>query len=214
MLVGWVKTFEPDYERTLALPGLEHDARIVWDSLGIPHIFAASEHDLLFAQGWVHAQDRLWQLELFRRVAEGRLAEALGEDMVESDRFLRTIGVWRAAAAGEAALAPDVRARLQAYVDGVNAFLTTRRGALPPEFLLLRIEPEPWTIRHVIAIEKLMGWDLSAYLFEIVLARAVVRLGPERARWLAPEYPEWGATILDLSFLDSRFSIVGAQCRE
>lgn len=196
MLVGWVRTAEPDYERTVVLPALERDVRIVWDALGIPHIFAASEHDLLFAQGWVHAQDRLWQLELFRRVAEGRLAEALGEELLETDRFLRAIGVWRAAGEAEERLPVDVRVRLEAYVAGVNAFMQQRGGALPPEFLLLRLEPEPWTVRHALAIEKLMAWDLSAYVFEIDLARAVARLGGERARWLAPDYPEWGATIL------------------
>lgn len=194
--VGWVRTAEPDYDRDVTLAGLEGEVRIVRDALAIPHVFAASESDLLFAQGWVHAQDRLWQMELFRRVAEGRLAEVLGEDLLESDRFLRTIGIWRAAGVAEAALGAELRARLQSYADGVNAYIAARRGALPPELLLLRIDPEPWTPRHTLAIEKLMAWDLAAYAFEVELARALARLGPERARWLAPEYPSWGATIL------------------
>ncbi|HUF13689.1 MAG TPA: penicillin acylase family protein, partial [Longimicrobiales bacterium] len=198
-LVAWLRTAEPDYDRTVALPGLDAEVRIIRDSLAIPHVFAATERDLLFAQGWVHAQDRLWQMEVFRRVAEGRLAEALGEDLVASDRFLRTLGIWSAAGAVEARLAADARARLQAYADGVNAFIDARTGAPPPEFLLLRIDPEPWTVRHVLAIEKLMAWDLSSYLFEIDLARAVARIGAERARWLAPDYPAWGATILQAS---------------
>ncbi|HEX6589990.1 MAG TPA: penicillin acylase family protein [Longimicrobiales bacterium] len=192
----WLRSALPDYEREITLSGLDGDVRIAFDELGIPHIFAGSEHDLLFAQGWVHAQDRLWQLELFRRVAEGRLAEALGADLVDSDRFLRTVGVWRAAANAEARLEPDVRERLQAYVDGVNAYLERRDGALPPEFVLLRIEPGPWTVRHTLAIEKLMAWDLSSYSMEIDAARAFFRFGAERAGYLVPAYPGWGTTIL------------------
>ena len=192
----WLRSALPDYDRELTLPGLDADVRIARDALGIPHIVAETEQDLLFAQGWVHAQDRLWQLELFRRVAEGRLAEALGADLVDSDRFLRTVGVWRAAGQVESRLEPDARERMQAYVDGVNAWIEQHDGALPPEFVLLRIEPEPWTIRHTLAIEKLMAWDLSAYAMEIDAARAFFRFGASKAAFLVPDYPEWGTTIL------------------
>ena len=190
----WLRSALPDYDREVALPGIGADVRIAWDARGIPHILARSERDLLFAQGWVHAQDRLWQLELFRRVAEGRLAEVLGADLLETDRFLRSIGVWRVVADAEARLDADARARLQAYVDGVNAYIARRDGALPPEFVLLGIEPEPWTIRHTLAIERLMAWDLAAYSMEIEAARAFFRFGPEKARFLVPDYR--GTTIL------------------
>ena len=192
----WLRSSLPDNDRELTVDALDGDVHIYWDALGIPSIVAQNEHDLLFAQGWVHAQDRLWQMELFRRVAEARLAEVLGEELLDSDGFLRTVGIWRTVTEAEARMAPETRARLQAYVDGVNAYLAERDGALPPEFVLLGLEPEPWTVRHTLAIERLMAWDLAAYSMEIEAARAAARFGPERARWLVPDYPQWGATIV------------------
>jgi len=195
--VAYVRSAGPVLDGELRLRGLTGEVEIWRDSLGVPHIWAGSAEDLFFAQGFVHAQDRLWQMELFRRAAQGRLAEVMGEDLVETDLFLRNIGLWRAALAAEASL-DDVRRRwAEAYVAGVNAAIEARKGALPPEFLVLRIEPEPWTLQHSLALEKLIAWDLAAYGATVELARAARRLGADRARILAPDYPDWGATILD-----------------
>jgi penicillin amidase len=191
-------TARPQLEGTVRLGGLSHSVEVWRDSAGVPHIWADTPEDLLFAQGFVHAQDRLWQMELFRRVAEGRLAEALGEDLVPSDRFLRTVGLWRAAGEQEAAAPPELLHEMRAYAAGVNAFLEQRRGALPPEFIALRIRPEPWTPRHSLAIERIMSWDLGAYALEAAVTRAAKKLGEERARALVPFYPAWGPTILEV----------------
>lgn len=196
-VVGYVRTSEPSYAESRELPGLREPVVIGWDSLAVPHIHASAVEDLLFAQGYLHAQDRLWQLELFRRVAEGRLSEIFGDELLESDRFLRTLGIWRSTERAAAEVDPRSRALLAAYAAGINVYLETRTGALPPEFLVLRIEPEPWTIRHSLAIEKLMSWDLSPYYLTQNLASAVARIGPERARFLTPAYPDWGTTILE-----------------
>lgn len=195
-LVGYVRSAERSRAGTFEVPGLRAPVVIGWDSLAVPHIRAGNRHDLLFAQGYIHARDRLWQMELFRRVAEGRLSELFGEDLLETDRFLRTLGVWRATERSLAATDPASLAMLQAYSAGVNMYLATRQGALPPEFLALRVEPEPWTVRHSLAIEKLIAWDLSPYYATQNLARAAARLGPERARFLVPGHPDWGTTIL------------------
>jgi penicillin amidase len=191
-------TARPRLNGTVSTAGIENNIEIARDSLGVPHIWAASEHDLLFAQGWAHAQDRLWQMELFRRIAEGRLAEALGEALVESDRFLRTIGLWRAAGEQLARLAPERLRALEAYAAGVNASLAQRRGALPPELLVLRIQPEPWTPQHVLAIERLMAWDLSAWGISRATSEAARLLGVDRAAKLVPAYPADGPTIIPL----------------
>lgn len=194
---GWyIRTARPQYEGTVRVPGLAERAEVRRDSFGVPHIRAGSAEDLLFAQGYVHAQERMWQMELFRRVMDGRLAELLGEGAVESDRFLRTLGLGRAAAANEAVLDDDERRLLEAYAAGVNAWLRGRDGALPPEFLVLGFEPEPWTVRHTLGIGKVMAWDLAAYGTGLSLARAVRRLGREKASHLFPEYPAWGPTIV------------------
>ncbi|HEX7120413.1 MAG TPA: penicillin acylase family protein [Longimicrobiales bacterium] len=193
---GYLRSAEPDYGRGAVVDGLGAEVEVWRDALAVPHVWAASEPDLYFAQGYVHAQDRLWQMEMFRRVAEGRLSELFGERTVESDRFLRTLGLWRAAGRAERSLEPEERRLLEAYAAGVNAWIRSHDGALPPEFVFLRIRPEPWTVRHTLAIEKIMAWDLSAYGPGLELARAVRRLGAERARHLVPGYPSWGAHIL------------------
>jgi penicillin amidase len=194
--VLWARSARPLVDGEIAVPGLASSVEILRDSLGVPHVWAADEESLLFAQGWVHAQDRLWQMELFRHVAEGRLAEILGPDLVETDRFLRTVGLWRAAARQEQATPPALMRLLRAYAAGVNAWIEAHDGALPPEFLVLRIRPAPWTPRHSLALEKIMAWDLSFYGLARQLAQAALALGPERARYLAPGYPDWAPDIV------------------
>ena len=192
----WLYTARPQVDGRIRVTGPDAPVRIWRDSLGVPQIWARSETDALFAQGFVHAQDRLWQMELFRRVAQGRLAEVLGADLLPTDRFLRTLGLWRAAGADEAGLEPGERRRLQAYADGVNAFLATRAGALPPELALLGIRPEPWSVRASLAMEKVMAFDLSEYHAGVAVWEAVRRLGPARARFVFPQYPAFGPTII------------------
>jgi penicillin amidase len=192
----YLRTARPDVSGEHTLAGLSHPVEVWRDSLGVPHLWADGEADLFRAMGYVHAQDRFWQMELFRRVADGRMAEILGPRMVDTDRFLRTVGMGRAAAETERTLDPRSRALLQAYADGVNAWIRGHRGALPPEFVVLRFSPEPWTVRHSLAIGKIMAWDLADWSIGLDLQRAVDAVGPERARDLVPAYPEWGADIL------------------
>ncbi|MET0396294.1 MAG: penicillin acylase family protein [Longimicrobiaceae bacterium] len=177
------------------LAGLAAPVEVWRDSLGVPHVWAAGEADLFRAMGYVHAQDRLWQMELFRRVADGRMAEVLGPDLVATDRFLRTVGMGRAAADNERMLGPAERALMQAYADGVNAWIRGHSGALPPEFVVLRFRPEPWTVRNSLAIAKIMAWDLADWDVGLNLQAAADAVGPELARELNPAYPEWGARI-------------------
>ncbi|HEX6372312.1 MAG TPA: penicillin acylase family protein [Longimicrobium sp.] len=192
----WLGRSQPDPTRGAALAGLRAPVEVWRDSLGVPHVWAKDEEDLFRAIGYVHAQDRLFQMEMFRRVADGRLAEILGEDLVDTDRFLRTVGMGRGAAQNEARLAPEHRRALQAYADGVNAWMRTHRGPLPPEFVTLRFRPEPWTVRNTLSIAKIMAWDLADWELGLNLQRAVDRVGSERGRELFPFYPQDGTTIL------------------
>ncbi|HEX7241807.1 MAG TPA: penicillin acylase family protein, partial [Longimicrobiaceae bacterium] len=111
----YLRSSEPDPARGATLAGLDQEVQVWRDSLAVPHVWAKSEEDLFRAMGYVHAQDRLFQMELFRRVADGRMAEMLGPDLVDTDRFLRTLGMGRAAAANERVLDPESRALMQAY---------------------------------------------------------------------------------------------------
>jgi penicillin amidase len=193
-----VRGVKPDYDESIKTSGVSAPVEVWRDSAGVPHVWAGNDHDLYFAQGYAHAQERLWQMELFRRVSEGRLAEIFGESLIDTDKFLRTIGLWRAAALNEALLDSTLRPALEAYAAGVNHLIDTHEGPLPPEFIVLRIKPERWTVRHSLAVEKVMAWDLALYQGAANLTRAVRRLGPEKARYLAPTDPPWGLTIVEL----------------
>ena len=191
-----VRHIKPNYDETVKTNAVRNGVEIWHDSAGVPHLWAKSDADLYFAQGYVHAQERLWQMELFRRVGEGRLAEVLGESMVDTDKFLRTIGIWRAAGANEERLDSESKRLLDAYVAGVNYWIEHHSGPLPPEFTVLRIKPERWTVRNTLAIEKIMAWDLSLYDGAASLSQAVRVLGADKAKWLEPNDPAWGPTIV------------------
>jgi penicillin amidase len=142
----WMRQSLPTIDGEAQAKGLAAPVEIVRDAEGVPHIFAKSERDGAFALGYAHAQDRLWQMEFQRRVGMGRLSEILGPPTINVDRFLRTLGTGRAARSAWASLAPQSKDQINAYVAGVNAFISTHHGsALPPEFTLLRFEPEPFT---------------------------------------------------------------------
>jgi penicillin amidase len=150
----------PTLEGVIELPGLEGSVEVLRDRFGVPQIFANNERDLFFAQGYVHAQDRFFQMEMGRRAGHGRLAELLGESALEFDRLSRTIGFGRIATSSEKNGSPETLRILEAYSAGINAYLATE--PLPPEFLLLRHRPEPWTSTDTAAWSVVVGWSLSA----------------------------------------------------
>ncbi len=147
-------------EAPTVLPGLNDAARIARDAQGIPHIFADNEHDLFFLQGWVHAEDRLFQMDLFRRQASGTLAEILGPAALESDVLLRTLGLRRAAERSLPLLSEPVMDAFEAYSEGVNAYIDSH--PLPPEYQALEItEVEPWSQLDSMAVSKAFTFELS-----------------------------------------------------
>lgn len=186
----------PQISGTIGVPGLGDPVEVIRDRWGIPHLFAPSARALFFAQGFVHAQDRLWQMELNRRAASGRLAEIFGEAALPTDRFLRTIGLRRAAEAHLGGLSPQAKQNLEAYAAGVNAFLAQARGRLPLEFAILRFAPEPWTPADSLAYGKLMAWVLGGdWRVEILRLQLVERFGEGALDRLVPDYPP-GAPVI------------------
>ncbi|MDQ3858000.1 MAG: penicillin acylase family protein, partial [Actinomycetota bacterium] len=174
----------PQTDGTLTVAGLQAPVEVVRDRLGIPHLYAASRLDLARAQGYVHAQDRLFQMETIRRFAYGRLSEVAGARTLELDRLARRLRLRWAAEQDVALCDPDTAALVDAYCVGVNAFLA--RGPLPVEFRIARFRPEPWTPVDVQAPGQMFALSLSGN-WEGELARA--RMGDERARRLDPDYP-------------------------
>src|ERR1700682_1518095 len=150
----------PKTSGELPVAGLAAPVEILRDGHGIPHIYAQSERDAYFALGYAHAQDRLWQMEMNRRIGAGRLAEVLGAGALETDRLLRTLGIRRVAEANLRQLDAETRSALAAYAAGVNAFLGAK-PVLPPELWMLRLTPEPWTEVDSAAWAKMMAWDLG-----------------------------------------------------
>jgi penicillin amidase len=194
--------------------GISGPVTIETDALGVVTIRAASVRDACFGLGYAHARDRLWQMEFQRRIGSGRLSEILGRRMVETDRFLRTVGFRRAAAQALGGLASAVRAQLEAYAAGANQYLATS-SARPIEFRLLRVRPEPFDAVDCLTWGKMMAWDLASVnaTNEIRRARFAAAVGPERAAELFPPVPaeptilrdeEWKADFA----VDSRDSVL------
>ena len=182
---------QPQISGKLQMNGLQEAVDIVRDAEGVPHIYAKSAHDAYFALGVTHAQDRLWQMEMNRRIAAGRMAEVLGPAALDTDRFLRTLGIRRNAEAIVRNLAPDARAALDAYAEGVNRYLEQRSGPLPPEFLLTGAPaPAPWEPADSIAWQTMMAWDLSAnWTQELLRMRLAQRMDMAHIQAFLPPYP-------------------------
>ncbi|MFC4454381.1 penicillin acylase family protein [Deinococcus sonorensis] len=196
------KVSNPLTSGTLTLPGLQGPVSVTRDRWGVPHIRAtASDQDALYALGFVHAQDRLWQMDFQRRVAQGRLSEVLGEAAVPQDKFLRTWGFYRAAQAALPALSARSRRLISAYTAGVNAGIA--QGRLPLEFRLLGYTPERWTDVDSIAWSKLMAYDLGGnWEDELLTQRVALRLGSAGVKAVQPDYPAGAPTILSTQELN------------
>lgn len=171
---------------TLRLPGLRRPVRLVRDGLGVAHLFAEERLDVYRGLGFVMARDRLWQMDLYRRLGLGRMAEVLGRPFLALDVAVRTLGLPDAAARAAAGTDGDPAAVIEAFAAGVNAHLAA--GAPGPEFALLGYAPEPWGPIDSAAIEFFVGLSLSLESLEpkLLLARALGHLGPERGEWLFP----------------------------
>lgn len=180
----------PVIDGSLSVTGLQGEVRIERDAHGIPTIKAGSVEDAAFGLGFAHAQDRLWQLETHRRIGSGRLAEAFGPPALASDRFLRALGVQRAAAAQWQSVKGAERRGLEAYAAGVNAYLRQHLRARPPEFMLLGLQPEDWRPQDSLAWAVMMAWDLGGnWSAELLRLRLSLKLPVDRITELMPPYP-------------------------
>ncbi len=191
----------PDYDADYTLGGVRAPVRIVRDYAAVPHIFGENDQDVFFALGFAHAQDRLWQMTMLRRTAQGRLSELFGKRTLPIDDILRRLDLFGLATQSLAVQDDETRAALQAYADGVNAWLAEiNKGALgrgAPEFFLFSNEIAPWQPADSIAIMKLMALQLSAHLDnEVLRARTSLILPEERVRDILPDFPGTGVAAL------------------
>lgn len=195
----------PDYDKDIALPGLSAPVEIVRDNANVPHIFGsfgASDDSVYYGLGYAHAQDRLWQMAVLRRTAQGRLSEVFGSRTVETDTYLRRLDLYRLAQQSVSVQSPEAMAALTAYAAGVNARLqeinekALGRGA--PEMFLFNMPMAPWQPADSIAIMKLMALQLSGHMKEEILrARTSLALQDgDRLRDILPDAPGSGLTAL------------------
>jgi penicillin amidase len=156
--------------------------KIITDAWGVPHIYAATEKELFFACGFIHAKERMWQMDLNRRTGYGRLSELFGEELLERDRFARVVGLKEAALMDYSRLPSKIKDVLDAYSQGVNAWIESRHWVWPPEFSLLRYRPEPWNPVDSLIIKQIMAMLLSVdFPSEAVRSNLIYRMGQERA---------------------------------
>ena len=190
----WAWTNLPSIDTTIEVPAIEAPVDVMRDQAGIPHIFAKSSRDAYFALGFVHAQDRFWQMEMMRRYAAGRLAEVLGPEAVASDKWMRTLGLYRLVEEQFDGLSEPVREALNFYAAGVNARIERAKslpwGVAAPEFALLGYSPEPWRPADSLIWGKVMAHRLGGnWRDEILRARLARKLTPQQVGELWPLYP-------------------------
>ncbi len=188
----------PQTEGRLSAPGLREPVAIDRDADGVPHIRARSEADAYFALGYVHAQDRLWQMEAMRRFGAGRLSEALGRQTLGLDRTMRALGLYRTAERIYGGLDPRVQAGLIAYTQGVNAYLDNHSGAWPIEFYVVGLRPEPWKPADSLVWGQLMSLRLSGdWRSELTRQRLARRLSPEQLEQLLDKPSQNGPITIE-----------------
>ena len=192
----------PNYNKTVQFSHLIAKTEVVRDTANVPHIFATNDHDTLFALGYVHAQDRLWQMTMLRRTAQGRLSELFGKKTLSIDKVVRRLGIYGAAHNSISALRPSTQLKLNAYAQGVNARLkeinsrALGRGA--PEFFIFSNAIARWSPADSLAIIKLMGLQMSSHLeSEVLRARLSLILDNDRLKDILPDVPGPGQAVLN-----------------
>lgn len=198
---GFLLQSLPQTEGVLHVEGLGSSVNIIRDEHAVPSILASTDHDAFFALGYLHAQDRMWQMNYTRRLGQGRLSEILGRDVLSSDQFMRTLGLYRAAQKALESLDEPARQSLVTYANGVNAWIK-EGNTLPSEFYILDTEPELWDPVDSLLMIKLMSWNLSQnYTKELTLNLLTKELGEDIANEYLPNVNSENVSITDATDL-------------
>jgi penicillin G amidase len=187
----------PQYDGKKIFVGLTGEVDIYRDDFAVPLIKADNDEDAAFALGYVHAQERLFQMDVARRAAMGRLSEIFGAETVQIDQMFKTVGIYKNVVDNYYKENPMAKKILEAYSKGVNAFLHDAKGKYPLEFAMLGYDPFPWKPEHCLAIAKLMAWELNlSWWSDITFAQLVQKFGAEKAKELLPDFSENASTII------------------
>jgi len=198
----------PDYNTSVVIPGMKEKVTVYRDRFAVPHIYAKNQEDLYRAVGYCMAQDRLWQMDLLRRVTTGKLSEIFGEDMVETDLLMRSLRITEKSVKVITVSDHRMIAALQAFSDGVNQYMESHTDSLPVEFSILGYKPEPWEMEHSVNLIGYMAWDLTMpWKTEMALYKISQKVNEERMKDLVPQvkdfktyvYPYFAKTETEIS---------------
>ncbi len=193
---GFFKGAVPEYDGTLAVAGLGEPVTVKTDDFGIPHIIAKNQKDLFFAQGYIMARERLFQMDMTRLAGRGELSTFFGERTLGKDRFLRTVGFYRKAKASYPQLPPETQEIIQAFVAGVNAYIKSA-DPLPREYFFLGVKPQPWTPEDTVVIDTLMAYSLTrSKKIDLVMHMIRQRGGEKLFNEMLPHYPDMGPVLV------------------
>ena len=187
----------PDYDGLVTVSGLEAPVNIYRTQNAVPYILAKTESDAAFALGYVHAQERMFQMDITRRAGEGRLSEILGTKTIAIDKMFKTVGLYRAALEQYGQLDTLSKKMYEAYASGINSYIKERPRKLSIEFDVLGYEPYEWLPEHSFVIAKLLAWELNiSWWTDIAFTHLVQELGEEKVKEILPDYPENAPTIV------------------
>lgn len=192
-----LKNTLPQYEGERTFEGLSGEVKVYRDNWGIPMIKADTDEDAAFALGYVHAQERFFQMDVSRRAGEGRLSEIFGSKTITIDKMFRTVGIYKLAEESFNRINPEARKILVAYSKGVNAYLKDAKGNYAPEIDVLGYDPYPWKPAHSLVIAKLMAWELNiSWWTDLMFSHLVQKFGEAKAREIIPDFPQNAPTII------------------
>ena len=206
IIAGWIfynmlSSSLPQYNGEISSSKIISDIEVYRDSFAVSYIIAQSDEDAAFALGFLHAQERLFTMDFIRRAGEGRLSEILGEKAIPFDKMFRTVGIKRNIVNNLSQNDPTVMKILQAYSNGVNAYLKEFKGNYAIEFDLLGYQPEEWKPIHSLIVIKMMAWELNiSWWTDLSFAELIQKLGKEKVLEILPDYPENAPTIIADNF--------------
>ncbi len=202
IIAGWIfynmlSSSLPQYTGVISSSKINSNIEVYRDSFAVPYIIAQSDEDVAFALGYLHAQERLFTMDLIRRAGEGRLSEILGESAIPFDKMFRTVGIKRNILKNLCRYDPAVIKILQSYSNGVNEYLKERKGNYAIEFDVLGYQPEQWKPIHSLIVIKMMAWELNiSWWTDLSFAELIQKLGKEKVLEILPDYPENAPTII------------------
>ncbi len=192
-----LNTSLPLYEGTLNAPGLHEQVEIYRDSLAVPYIFANNDEDAAFALGYLHAQERMFVMDIIRRAGAGRLSEIFGDKTLPFDKMFRTIGLDRTVLMIKRKIDPETLKILESYSKGVNLYIKQAKNKYTFEFDLLGYQPEPWKLEHSLIVSRMMAWELNiSWWTDLSFTELAQKLGSEKVGEILPDYPENSPTII------------------